>query len=571
MLSSFHIAQNFYKAVDGGFQMKYCLTIVAGLISITLLLSAISTAQPTVSQTPNKEKAVNSAAAEKISQDFTEALKIIRENYAGQIPPSDVLVRDSIISMLHTLDPHSNFLDAKATEEFNSSIKAQYFGIGFFMAPLPSGGENGYTTYVRATFENSPANRAGLLYGDKILEVNGVSMQGKSIDEVRANVLGPRGTLVKMIVERAGKRETFEIVRDAISLPSIPIAYLIRPKIGYIAMTDRFSETTFEEFQKAIVDLKSQGMESLVLDLRNNVGGLAKQARLVASAFLPRGRLIYTERGRGGKIQKYVSENDAPEKMPLVVLINNISASAAEIVSGALQDNDRALFVGETTFGKGLIQNLFKTEKNTLLFLTTARYETPSGRVIQRDYSGSLSEYYENAGNTKGGNQTKKSAEFKTISGRVIYGGGGIEPDVVLKPEAPNDKRRQLQNRLDDYIRAFSLNLTAGKIAGFESYKIERPIVFNYALKPTDFQVADALYQAFRSFAAEKYKISASQIDAEQEYVKRGIRVELVTAAYGDRTPLRIFNERDNQLEKAIELLPQAKQMAEKSLTAAKP
>lgn len=526
--------------------------------AVTLSVAQNTTPEPTPK--PLGENAV------KIKQVFSEALSIIEENYVGgQKLDLNKISNNSISSMLQTLDPHSRFLDSKATEEFNSYLKARFFGIGMVIALLPESKENVSKTYIRTTFENSPATRAGLRYGDQIIEIDGVSMQGKSVDEVRGYVVGPRGTTVKIVVERFGKRETFEIVRDAISLPSIPIAYLIRPEIGYIAMTEGFSETTFQEFQKALENLKSRGMKQLILDLRNNNGGFANQARLVANALLPRGRTIYIARSREGKSEKYVSENNSPETAPLVVLTNRRTVSAAEILAGALQDNDRALFIGETTFGKGLIQDTIEIEKTSMLLLTTARYETPSGRLIQRDYSGeNLSEYYDNERNSKQAAQPDKStgAEFKTVSGRVIYGGGGIAPDLNLSPPAPNSK---LQNNLNEAILSFSLDLAYGKIAGFEEYKNDRPIVFNYDLKPADLPVTAALYQAFRKFTVERSKIPSAQIDREREFIERGIRAELVTAAYGANVSRRVFNEADEQLKKAVEMLPQAKELAFKA------
>ena len=534
------------------------------LFSLLLSISFVSFSQTPSPQAPAKEKAPLSADAEKIRQDLAEALKVVEENHVnGKTPDYNKLFIESINSMLHALDPHSNYLDPAAAAEFNSNINAQYFGIGFFMDQMPGGVADGYQAYVRETFENSPAYRAGLRYGDKILEINGVSMQGKTRDEVRGNVIGPRGTTVKMVVERAGKRASFEIVRDAISLPSIPLVYMIRPEIGYIAMTNGFTETTGEEFQRAMKDLKKKGMRYLLLDLRGNFGGLAKQARIVAETVLPRGKTIYTERGRAEKMQKYVSKNDSPYEMPIVVLIDRNSASASEILSGALQDNDRALFIGETTFGKGLIQVRWNLDKGSLLLLTMARYETPSGRIIQRDYSGSLYGYYESAGNY--GDETQERKQFKTGAGRVIYGGGGIAPDVPFKPEPLPLRKTRMQNRLRDPILAFSFNLTGGKIAGFETYKIDRPIAFNYDLKETDFPIGDALFQAFRVFAAEKYKIPEPEIEGERAFVERSIRAELATAAYGVNAASRIFNEADESLKKAVELLPQAKEMAIRS------
>lgn len=532
--------------------MKICSIL---FLILTLLTGSFAQKPtPEVLQKPLDENAL------KVRQDLAEALSIVENNYIGgkKLDYNDVF-KKTIETMLHTLDPHSSYLDPQDTEFFNAQLNAQYFGVGMIIGDLSDEKGNSLGIYVRAPFESSPASRAGLRYGDKIIEINGLSMLGKSRDEVAGYLRGARGSTVKVTIERAGKREMFQIVRDAIPQASIPIAYMIRPGVGFIAMTKSFTQTTSDEFTRAMGDLKRQGMEHLIIDLRDNQGGYARQAKLVAQTFLPRGKTIYTERGRTGRVQKYVSENDSPDKTPIVILVNHQTVSAAEILAGALQDNDRALFAGETTYGKGLIQNTFKVENSAMLILTTARYETPSGRIIQRDYSGSLYEYYADAGAISSENRAKKGAQFKTESGRLIYGGGGITPDLILRSPSPTTS---LQSKLNNTIWAFSMDLASGRIAGFEAYKIVRPIIFNYELKETDFPITPALFQAFRNFASEKFQIPPPQIDREREYIVRGMRSELVTAAYGLTTPLRVSNESDDQIKQAVKLLPQAKNLA---------
>ena len=331
-------------------------------------------------------------------------------------------------------------------------------------------------------------------------------------------------------------------------------------------MTGGFNQTTFAEFAAAMKNLKAQGMTQLVLDLKNNGGGLVGQAYRVANTFLSTGQTVFTQRGRlDGTTEPYRAENANPETMPLVVLVNRNSASASEILAGALQDHDRALIVGENTFGKGLVQNPFVLDYGSMLLLTIAKYETPSGRLIQRDYSdGNLYDYY-----TNGGLQREETApapprgvESKTGAGRSVYGGAGISPDVMVKAETITVEQDRVQRKIVNPIFAFSLDVAHGRIKGFEPYKVDKPIVFDHDIRKSDFPVTETLYQAFKSFAVSKYKLSPAQIDKERSFVKRALRAELVTAAYGSTTSLQVFNESDSQLSKAIELLPQAKQLA---------
>ena len=342
---------------------------------------------------------------------------------------------------------------------------------------------------------------------------------------------------------------------------------MIRPGTGYIAMTGGFNQTTYAEFAQAMKVLKARGMKQLVLDLKNNGGGLVREAYRVASTFLDTGQIVFTQKGRydGATEQSFRAENATPERMPMVVLVNRNSASASEILAGALQDHDRALIVGENTFGKGLVQNPFVLDYGSMLLLTIAKYETPAGRLIQRDYSnGALYDYYTNGGVKADGSEgtIPRGQESKTDSGRSVYSGGGITPDVELKPDTITIERARFQQQLFNPVFAFALDLSAGRVKGFETNRVDQPIVFDYDIKDTDFPVSEALYQAFKSFAVEKYKFTPAQVDREREFVERGLRSELVTAAYGSTTSLQVSNEYDTQLKKAIELLPQAKQLA---------
>jgi len=508
----------------------------------------------------------------RIETDLAEALTIIQEKYVNKNLDYNELFKIAIDSMLHTLDPHSNYLDAKEFEQFRTEQQSQYFGIGATIGDLRDSSGNVIATYIKSTFEGSPANLAKLRYGDKIVEVNGVSMLGKPFSEVRSYLRGPRGTVAKIVIERhdTGKRETVEIVRDAVPQPSIPEAYMIRPGIGYIAMTVGFNQTTYNEFQKAMNKLKNQGMEYLILDLRNNGGGLVNQAYRIASTFLARGQTVFTQKGRlENSYGTFPSDNPNPDKTPMVVLVNRNTASASEILAGALQDHDRALIVGEDTFGKGLVQNPFLLDYGSMLLLTIAKYQTPSGRLIQRAYSdGNLYDYYTNGGSLREERQNNrpKGEESKTDLGRKVYSGGGIQPDIFVKPENLPIERTRQQSRLLDPIFAFAMDVVYGKIPSLEAYRVNRPIVFNQVLKPSDFPITETVFQAFKTFAIEKYKIPANVIEQEKEFIARNLRTEFVTAAYGSTTSFQVANEYDEQLKQAIEALPKAKELFASSL-----
>lgn len=507
----------------------------------------------------------------KIKGDVAEALSVIEQNYVSkqQLNYNDLL-KSSVLGMLHALDPHSNYFDKKEFEAQQAEwARSEYYGIGATISDRRIRGDK-VDTYVIATFPDSPAFRAGLRFGDRIVDVNGQSMAGKVSAEVRDQLRGPRGTTVKVTVERAstGAQETFAIIRDAVAQPTIPDAYMLQSGVGYIDMTRGFNRSTSQEFVVAIEKLKDAGMTSLVLDLRNNGGGFLIEAVRVAERLLPVGQIILEQRGTGptsGGAMTYPSRNTSPEIFPVVVLVNRATASASEILAGALQDQDRALIVGETSFGKGLVQTIFPLDDGGGLTLTTSRYHTPSGRVIQRDYTNTSAYDYFSQGGVgarDSADTTPKGTPSRTAGGRLVYP-GGISPDKdgLVKPRVFS--RPQL--RLVDPVFGFARELVNGRIAGFESFKVARMPTYDHNMERGELKVDDRLFKAFKSFVAahkDTYKQTDTQLDREREFINRQMRYDLATASYGTVKAVQVQIVDDPQVLKAIQLLPAARDLA---------
>lgn len=508
-----------------------------------------------------------SNATANAEQDFAEALTIIQENYIdGNKLDYNAVFKSSIIGMLRSLDPHSNYYDREEFDEMKTDQRSEYFGIGASIGNQRRGEQT--ETYILATFEGSPAAKAGLVFGDRIVEVNGEKMSGRPSLDVRDRIRGPRGSLVKITVERAAnaRLETVEITRDAVPQPSIPDAYFLRPGVAYVDMTRGFNYTTADELEDKLEALREKGMTSLVLDLRNNPGGFLDQAVRVASKFLQRDQLILTQKGRTDQRPYHANNNGQTDPTPLVILVNGNTASASEIVAGAMQDHDRALIVGETSFGKGLVQGIWPLEYGAGLTLTSAKYYTPSGRLIQRDYSnGGFYDYYTRGGSTRQEQQTQQAKpsgpESRTDTGRTVYGGGGIAPDEVVKPRTISPA----QNRLLNPLFFFSRELVNGRITGFDQYKVQRVIDYNRDLQPTDFPVTDALYKAFREFLSTDpaWKPLLAVADRNRSFVELQMRYNITTAAYGSTIAARVFIMTDDpQVAKGVDALPRARDLA---------
>lgn len=517
------------------------------ILSISLTTSAQTSPRSSRQIPATGEPAKPRSNSAEIEESVAEALTLIGDkHFSGADLQYNSLFKSTIGQMLSALDPHSSYYEAKEAEQFRTSQSARYFGIGAFIGDFSDSSGKLIGTFVRSTFEGAPANRAGLRYGDLIVEINGVSMRGKPVAEVRDTLRGPRGTSATIVVERveSGEKRTVEIIRDAVSQPSIPEAYMIRPGIGYIAMTGGFNQTTYNEFRQALQSLKADGMQKLVIDLRNNGGGLVNQAYMIASVFLGRGTTVFSQKGRvDGAANTFRSNNPVPESIPLFLLVNGSTASASEILAGALQDNKRAVVIGDESFGKGLVQNPFPLDYGSMLLLTIAKYQTPSGKLIQKDYSdGGRYTYYRDSE----GDEPSDEFYFPKRP-------GGIVPDVLIKSEATPRNRLVEQGTLVNPIYNFTLRLLAGGVPGFESYRNTETTKSSRKLGADEFRVDDALLGAFKKWANAEFKISESLMDRERDLISRLIRTELVTAAYGSTMSFRVFNDFDRQLLDALE------------------
>lgn len=496
----------------------------------------------------------------RIASELREAQSIISRNYINRgSSASAELLKHGIDGMLRSLDPHSNFYNADEWKQMLDEQLSTYSGIGATISSYESGGE--LATYVVGTFPGTAAARSHVRYGDKIVAINGETMAGKSSDFVRDKLRGPNGSSIRVTFERATTRrlETLQLRRAHVPQPSIPDAYMLRPTIGYIELSDGFNYTTYDEFDAALTELKRQGMKSLILDLRGNGGGIVEQAVKVAQRFLPAGQLILTQRGRTRLDNRvWRSDNPKPEQMPLVVLVDEDTASASEIVAGAFQDDDRALIVGEKTFGKGLVQSVIDLPGRTGVTLTTGRYLTPSGRSIQRDYSQiPLYDYYQHK--SVAADVERPFFEARTITNRRVLGGDGILPDEVVK----RSDTRQFESTLADPIFYFTRDLIAGRIPYASGFQAALSI-YGKRVTRADFPVTAELFEAFAKFAArpENGGIAPDRLRQASEFLKTRIRYELVLAAHGVRSANQVLLEDDPQAAKAVESLPGAARLA---------
>ncbi len=455
-------------------------------------------------------------------------------------------VEGSISGMLSTLDPHSTFLNEEAYKRMTEEQRGKFYGVGMIISQ-----RNGKITVI-APIANTPAARAGIRSGDIIYAIDGESTEGMNVNDAVSKLRGKKGTKVVITIKRPGYKKllTFTIIRAEIPERTVEYSFMVDDETGYILIKS-FGEKTGKELFDALRELKKQGMKKLVLDLRNDPGGLLGAAVIVSDIFLPKGDLIVYIKGRekDDRTDFFAKNNFGFEEIPLVVLINRGSASGSEIVAGAIQDNDRGLIVGKTSWGKGLVQTVFEIDKKMALALTTAKYYTPSGRCIQRDYKTSFGDYFNPQLKTEDDAKKNKPVFKTTKLKRVVYGGGGITPDYQVDSGKLSDFLVKLRFRDSAFFR-FAVEYTN------KHRKIER-----------DFVADKDVLEQFKDFL-KRNNIEFSEKDIEEnlEMIKVLIEQEVLNIKFGLAEGTKRFLKIDKQFQKAIELFPEAEKLYKKAM-----
>jgi carboxyl-terminal processing protease len=469
---------------------------------------------------------------------FSNVYTQVEQNAAERLDPDKAIYNGAIPGLLRTLDPHSSFFDPRYFALMREEQRGQYYGVGMRV------GARNNRTMVMETFAGSPAFKAGLRQGDTLMTVNGKSTEGLSTADVADLLKGPRGTVARVEVARPGRDGliVFDVVRDEINRKSVPAPIMLRPGIGYVQI-QQFTETTSRDLNEALKTLGEQNLKGLVLDLRGNPGGLLNEGVAVAERFLQKGQVIVSHRGRASAEKRYVARTGGARDYPIVVLVNRLSASAAEIVAGALQDHDRAWVLGDNTFGKGLVQTVYPLSENTGLALTTAKYYTPSERLIQRDYSSmSLFDYY-----YRNTTDTQNTQDVKmTDSGRTVYGGGGIAPDEKYTPPKANRFQLELLRQ-----SAF-FNFTA-------KYFGSREVTLAPGWQP-DQAVEDEFH---RYLVDNGITFTEAEYAENHAWVRSQLKREMVAYAFSVDEAGRVAVENDPAVAKAVDALPKAKALLE--------
>ena len=490
---------------------------------------------------------------------FTAALNAIESSYVDKVEP-DRLVYGAVRGMLGTLDPHSSFFDPREYAQMRERQEGRYYGIGVSIQAI-----DGDITAM-LVFEGSPAYKKGIRRGDILARVASEDAKGWTVDQAMHKLRGPKGTNVEVGVKRRGYEQLIpiQLTRDEVTIPTVPAYFMIDATTGYIRMQD-FGENTDRDVKHALHDLASKGMKRLLFDVRNNPGGPLDQAIKVANEFLPKGKMIVYTRGRvNNSDQDYRAQEESEFlDIPVVMLANRNSASASEIVTGALQDHDRAYIVGETTFGKALVQSVYRISGGAGLALTTAHYYTPQGRLIQRPWDASFDEYLSYSLRDQDADRPHNPSDLKrTVAGRPVYSGGGIEPDKRVAGPLEGFNPGRFGRTL--YARGAFANY-AQKYAAEGDNRIAQQATGRKSVKP-NFVVDDAMVADFREqLKSDRVRIDEDAFTKDVEFIRAMIRFEIDNAVFGIAEARRHLISVDPQAQAALAMFSEAQKLLELS------
>ncbi len=501
----------------------------------------------------------------KALRQFSGVLSQVENSYATEVD-STKLVESAVRGLLRTLDPHSSFFTTSDYSQLQEEQEGQYFGLGILIRPVVPG--SGRVVVVEPPSPGTPAYKVGLQPGDVIFRVDGEPIdEWVYPNEVISRIKGPKGTIVKITVQRPGEAAPIEleVERDAIPLYTIKHVFHLKPGVGYIRI-DRFGSTTGTELGEALDKLGEKELEGLVLDLRNNPGGSLRQAIAVSDRFLKEDQVIVKTLNRDRETQPYLAPEGRQHLYPMVVLINRHSASGSEIVAGAVQDHDRALLVGETTFGKALVQTVFPLPGERGLALTTGRYQTPSGRLIQRPFQPGFYDYFYANGDVA----PALDQVFMTDAGRPVYGGGGIRPDVEEKIDRYTPFAA-IVNRKNLFYK-FGGMLIRGEVEGEKRFEHSLEELRKLSTQELDLlkkglaiSEQETTLEAFRRYLeGEGLEFKNEDFAESRRQLANRLQQEVFMVLFGETEGMKVRVRIDNQVQKALELLPRARALIER-------
>jgi carboxyl-terminal processing protease len=496
------------------------------------------------------------AAQDQVSEQykiFTAGLKAVEDAYVGDVE-SDRVIYGAITGMLQTLDPHSSFMDPRSYAQTRERQEGRYYGLGITIQVI-----NG-DVIVASVFEDSPAHETGLRRGDVIARIETEDTKGWTSEQTVGRLKGPRATFVNISLRRAGydKLIDLRVRRDEVHIPTVAAAVMLDDTTGYVKLTE-FAENSDRELGRALGDLTKRGMKRLVFDLRGNPGGQLDQAILVSSRFLPKGDLVVYTRGRvnGSDSDYRAQERSDYLTLPMITLVNRSSASASEIVSGALQDHDRSLVIGETTFGKALVQSVYRLNRGAAALITTARYYTPSGRLIQRPWDGAYDDYLTYTLRDQDANKTHKAEDLKlTDAGRKVYSGGGIEPDRRFDGPTegfnPGRFARTISGRglFDVYARRFTRQ---------GDTRVPQPTSGPSHQVGASYQVTDEMLNEFKQLVMQSpLRFDEAGWQKDRPYIAAMIQKEIDLDLFGAAKAYERLAKQDPQLQFAMNYFGEA-------------